>query len=147
MRILLTLFLVLFFSLPVTAAEDTNSVMGVKERAEKGDVQAQFELGLMYELGTADRAVRKNPAQAMKWYRKAAEHGFTIAQYYIGGMYEKGRGVEKDYSEAYFWYRLCACVNDLSGIESELSDQQKKTVRLRLAAWLKEHPAPAAAKR
>lgn len=39
-------------------------------------------------------------AQAMKWYRKAAEEGNAYAQYKLGEMYNFGRGVPENYAEA-----------------------------------------------
>ena len=40
--------------------------------AEQGDVDAQFILGYIYERG---EGVPQNGAEAVKWYRKAAEQG------------------------------------------------------------------------
>ena len=40
--------------------------------AEQGHVVAQFNLGVMYEFG---EGVPKNNAEAIKWFRKAAEQG------------------------------------------------------------------------
>ena len=42
------------------------------------------------------------------WYRLAAEQGDASAQYNLGVMYAKGRGVLKDEAEAVRWYRLAA---------------------------------------
>ena len=35
-------------------------------------------------------------AEAVKWYRKAAEQGLALAQFNLGVMYEKGKGVLQD---------------------------------------------------
>ena len=56
----------------------------------------------MYDNG---RGVQKDYAQAVKWYRKAAEQGDAMAQGSLGFMYENGRGVQKDKKEAAKWYR------------------------------------------
>lgn len=37
-----------------------------------------------------------------------AEQGHTQAQYAIGRLYEKGKGVERDFATAAKWYRLAA---------------------------------------
>ena len=50
----------------------------------------------------------KNEAEAVKWYRKAAEQGHADAQTYLGYCYKSGQGVPKDYSEAVKWYRKAA---------------------------------------
>jgi TPR repeat protein len=52
--------------------------------------------------------VAQNYAEALKWYRLAAEQGEAIAQYNLGYMYEYGRGVAKDYTQAMRWYRQAA---------------------------------------
>ena len=49
-----------------------------------------------------------NSAEAVKWYRKAAEQGFAAAQYDLGRMYFKGEVVPRDYTEAAKWYRKLA---------------------------------------
>ena len=41
----------------------------------------------------------------MKWFRKAAEQGNAPAQTILGMMYEDGRGITQDYTEAARWYR------------------------------------------
>ncbi len=42
------------------------------------------------------------------WFRKAAEQGKTLAQFYLGVMYENGYGVLEDDTEAVRWYRKAA---------------------------------------
>ena len=59
----------------------------------------------MYNEGTG---VPENDAEAVKWYRKAAEQGHTQAQFYLGNMYDKGRGVSEDKAEALNWWRKAA---------------------------------------
>ena len=44
----------------------------------------------------------------MKWYRKAADQDDTDAQFNLGNMYYKGRGVPQDYTEAAKWIRNAA---------------------------------------
>ncbi len=45
---------------------------------------------------------------AVSWYRKAADQGNAYAQYTLGGMYDRGEGVEKDAVQAVSWYRKAA---------------------------------------
>ena len=47
-------------------------------------------------------------AEAVKWFRKAAEQGEAFAQYNLGVMYADGEGVTQDYAEAVKWYRMAA---------------------------------------
>ncbi|MCX6340522.1 MAG: tetratricopeptide repeat protein [Candidatus Aureabacteria bacterium] len=66
--------------------------------AKKGDAEAQYKLGLMYDEG---HGVPKNYVEGAKWYRKAAEQGFAPAQSNLGFMYVNGQGVSQDYSATY----------------------------------------------
>ena len=76
-----------------------------KEAAEDSLVDAQYNLGAMYEKG---QGITQNYEEAVKWYRKAAEQGNAKAQHNLGVMYDNGQGVSKDYSEAVKWFRKAA---------------------------------------
>jgi TPR repeat protein len=52
--------------------------------------------------------VPQNYAEAMKWYRKAADQGNAAAQNNLGVMYDEGQGVPQNYAEAMKWYRKAA---------------------------------------
>ncbi|MGC6497432.1 MAG: tetratricopeptide repeat protein [Candidatus Puniceispirillaceae bacterium] len=73
--------------------------------AESGHATAQFNLGLMYELGTG---APQDYAGAVAWYRRAAEQGDAKAQSSLGVLYELGRGVARDLVRTYVWYDLAA---------------------------------------
>jgi uncharacterized protein len=47
---------------------------------------------------------RGDYAAAIRLFRPLAENGDAIAQYYLGDLYDKGRGVPQDYAEATKWY-------------------------------------------
>jgi TPR repeat protein len=74
-------------------------------RAEAGDAEAQRNLGVRYATG---RGVSKDDAEAMRWFRLAADQGHASAQFDLGVRYVTGRGVSKDDAEAMRWYRLAA---------------------------------------
>src|SRR6185295_15422053 len=73
--------------------------------AEKGNTQAQVQLGQMYREG---QGVPQDNAEALNWYRKAADQGSDEAQYNLGAMYRDGQGVAKNDAEALRWYRKAA---------------------------------------
>lgn len=73
--------------------------------AEKGDPDAQNNLGAMYANG---EGVTKDYQQAEKWYRLSANQGNSSAQNNLGWMYYKGQGVNQDYLEATRLFRLSA---------------------------------------
>jgi len=77
----------------------------MKPLAEKGQVTAQYNLGVMYFKG---EGVQQNYAEAAKWYRKAAEQGYAKAQYDLGVMFQHGQGVRQNYDEAVKWYHRAA---------------------------------------
>ena len=43
-------------------------------------------------------------AQAVVWYRKAADQGDADAQTLLGMMYDHGHGVPQDYAQAVVWF-------------------------------------------
>jgi len=51
--------------------------------------------------------------EAVAWYRKAAEQGNAVAQYYLGITYATGTGVPQDDVEAVAWYRKAAEQGDV----------------------------------
>ena len=61
---------------------DTNQLTLLRAKAEKGDAQAQFELGLASSLGKF--GVATDYVEAVKWYRRAAEQDHAKAQYNLG---------------------------------------------------------------
>jgi TPR repeat protein len=51
---------------------------------------------------------RKNLAEAIIWYRRAAAQGDVDAQIVLAAAYEDGIGVPQDYVEAHKWFNLAA---------------------------------------
>lgn len=61
-----------------------------------------------YRLYESGQGVPKDYAEALKWYRKAAEQGDALAQTQLGLMYIKGMGAPKDEAQAMAWLRKAA---------------------------------------
>jgi TPR repeat protein len=76
----------------------------LRQLAEQGDAQAQYNLGLMYD----GRGVPQDYVESLKWYRMAAEQGHANAQLFLGLMYKKGKGIPQDDAESVRWYRMAA---------------------------------------
>ena len=70
-------------------------------RAERGDPNAQYYLGLMYEAG---EGVDKDATQAVRWYRQSADQNLADAQFKLGDIHARGQ----DYTQAVQWYRRAA---------------------------------------
>jgi TPR repeat protein len=98
-----------FPRLPLTEAQD-------RERREQAQCpraavsvgetpEPEAAVGVMYELG---QGVAQDYAQALAWYRKAADQGNAGAQINLGDMYRDGHGVPQDYVRAHMWYNLAA---------------------------------------
>lgn len=80
--------------------------------AEKGDAEAQYVLGYMYETG---HVAPQNSTEAARWFRKAADSGDTMAQISLGRLYEKGKSVPQDYAEAKVLYAKAAAKGSARG--------------------------------
>ena len=74
--------------------------------AERGNKCAQSSLGDLYSIGSD--AVQQDYKKAVGWYRKSAAQGFYVAQYKLGLMYEKGRGVPRDIVLSHMWMLIAA---------------------------------------
>ncbi|MSO21522.1 MAG: sel1 repeat family protein [Acidobacteria bacterium] len=74
--------------------------------AEAGDADSQFRLGSLYGGGLG---VPQDTAEAVKWYRMAAEQGVVEAANILGVTYQMGgRGFPADFAEALKWHRVAA---------------------------------------
>lgn len=75
------------------------------ELAKKGDGNACFDLGVMYENG---EGITQDLVEAVKWYKKSAELGMVSAQYLLGNAYALGLGVPQNYIFAYAWHNVAS---------------------------------------
>lgn len=85
---------------------DSEFVADLRAKAESGGAQSQNDLGKALFLGNF--GLTKDEAEAVTWFRKAAEQNHAEAQYNLGWRYAEGRGVPKDEVEAVKWYRRAA---------------------------------------
>jgi uncharacterized protein len=103
------------FQLPAQQNEADRKVLAeIRAGADKGDAKAQYELGRAFFSGTL--SVAKDEAEAVKWFRKAAEQNVADAQYNLGVCYANGQGVTEDDAESVKWFRKAA--------EQNLADAQ-----------------------
>ena len=98
--------LIFFASVPIYSAASLDEI---RLKAERGDAAAQVQLGDAYDTGAG---VKKDVAEAIKWYRKAAEQGNADAQFGLGASYYAGAGVLKDETEALAWFMLSAAAGN-----------------------------------
>lgn len=86
-----------------------------KEMAEQGDVEAQFNLGMMCETGWS---VPVDYKKAVRWYREAANQGHANAQIRLGMLYYLGIGTQQSEIRGQKWIREAAKQNN--ALASEL---------------------------
>src|SRR6266403_854983 len=78
---------------------------GLTKKADSGDPQSQFQLGLAYEFG---QGVEQDTYAAIRWYRLAANSGDPAAQNNLGYLYQTGPKAVRDLAEASKWYMRSA---------------------------------------
>ncbi len=94
-----------------TASNDRYKAIHWYQRAaERGDRDAQHNLGLAYARGLG---VKKNIPKAIKWWRTAGLKGNSDSQYNLGIIYATGAsGIHQNFKEAERWWLLAAAGGD-----------------------------------
>lgn len=104
------------------ADSDEQRLNLIRRGAELGDATAQYMLGNAYRLGsrlTGD--VRGDPAEAARWYEKAAMQGHSDAAFHLGRAYRDGwKGVDQSYENAAMLF-LRAAGQEHPGAQSALA--------------------------
>jgi TPR repeat protein len=88
-----------------TVSSPTSIAVRLIQKANRGDPNAQAQLGWLYSIGSG---VPQNYYLAAKWYHRAAARGHGGAQFALGLLYDKGLGVPHDLVLAYMWLNLSA---------------------------------------
>lgn len=113
--------------------------------AERGNTQARYALGTMYEEG---QGVLHDYEAAFEWYRKAAEQGFAPAQLRLARMYYFGRHVRPDNVMAYVWASIAASQGDETALRNRekiarlINDHQLESARELAAEWIAKYNRP-----
>ena len=96
-------------------------------------------MGCAYEYGLAE--LPPDRAQAIGWYRKAAETGLIPAQYFLGEAYL----FSFDYTPAYTWLKIAESggYNDSKGylgiVTTLLSADQLRDADAQVSEWKRLH--------
>lgn len=127
---------------PASVVADTANTLQWRMRAEKGDAEAQYNLGMLYLTGVG---APQDFNEAIKWIKQAAEQGYGEAQNILGSAYYSGAGVEQSYLDAHMWFNLAAAqgVAD-AGTQRDLTAQHLTAEDIAKAqemaqAWLASH--------
>lgn len=136
--------LLLFFSSAAGASAMELELDRTLQQARKGDADASYFLGIMYQTGNG---ARQDCSKALEWTSRAAERGHVLAQSHLGVLYRDGCGdaVMQDSIEAYVWLSLAAAQGlkfaqeNLESLKSEMhpyliADAQRRADRIKSAS-------------
>jgi hypothetical protein len=101
---IVTLGLSVGLAQPVVAQSLEDGAKKLRPLAEQGDPWAQTLLGTCYGSGIG--GVSLDYAEALKWFRKAAEQGYGDGLANMGDAYAGGYGVPRNYVLAYMYLEL-----------------------------------------
>ena len=90
----------------------------VPQGGRAGGCRAQIQSRRHVRQG---RGVPQDDAEAVKWYRKAADQGYALAQTNLGIMYDDGRGVPQDYVQAHMWFNLAVAAAGNSAMARDIA--------------------------
>lgn len=90
---------------PLSPAQQAEQERQLRSFADRGDADAQFELGLRYLTG---EGFKKDDKKGVEWLEKAANTGHLRAQFVYGSLFEDGVTVPKDLAKAVQWYQKAA---------------------------------------
>lgn len=110
----------------------------------------RFDLSPEPDYGRGVKAYLKGDYEdAAREFLPLAEENHTQAQYYLGTMYHKGRGVPQDYVQAYIWATIATAngkglnrkrAAELRGkLLKILSPTQKAKAKKALQEWDRSH--------
>lgn len=102
------------------------------QAAERGDAEAQFNLGIIYENGSGDsRYVDEgNRPEAVRWLLAAAEQGLPRAQIKLAEMYAGEPEIPENSVKACGWYLLATMGLRGAHLQKAQSAYQRASSRL-----------------
>ncbi len=92
--------------------DDVEATRLLRKAADRGYMAAEESLGIFAETGIG--LDHPSPAEALDWYKKAAQQGSVDAETDIALMYANGKGVTRDPAQAVAWFRRAAEGGDAS---------------------------------
>lgn len=116
---MIVVLVALVMILPTAVQADLNEDFAVCRRtllpigSDPRSSTEQYCLGLSHAFALNHK---KDRAEAVKWFRKAADQNHAAAAAVLGYLYERGDGVRADPAEAAKWYRKSADQNNSDGL-------------------------------
>ena len=112
----------------------------LKQAAELGNPESQYNLGYCYQAGIG---VKQDFKTAIKWYSKSAEQGWNDGLYQMMMAYGSGNGVKQDFNKAFSYALKCAkngdgtcmfnvinCYKDGMGTDKNIDKMLEWAIRL-----------------
>lgn len=81
--------------------DQAQAISYFKKAAEKGNTEANYQLGLIYQK-------EMEPVDAFNCFMKAAEKGYGTAMFEVAKAYESGMGTGRNRKQAIAWYTKCS---------------------------------------
>jgi len=112
--------------------------------ATKGDPDAEYNLGVMYDNRIDDHGnavdptddngnpIDSNRSEAMKWLRRAAEHGQARAQMRLAELYASGPAAARNYGRSCQWFILA--MTALDGVHRQRAQNGYRDASAQLTA-------------
>lgn len=126
------------------------------QAAGRGDAEAQFNLGIMYENGLGDRSYTAEGSrpEAIRWLLAAAEQGLPRAQIKLAEMYAGEPDTPESSVKACGWLLLAAkCLHGAQlqsaqstyrRVSASLTSAEVERARSFAQGWVASQPASAA---
>ena len=90
--------------------EDFVHLSEIKKRSDQGCTESQIKLVLYY----FNNDTKEDNENGFYWAKLVAIKEHPIGQFYLAYAYEKGKGVEQDYEQAFHWASLAAKTNSFA---------------------------------
>ncbi|GAA6171990.1 hypothetical protein NBRC116592_16600 [Colwellia sp. KU-HH00111] len=95
------------FTLSNIAKPEVIDVQTIKEKASEGDLESQFQLGVLY---LKDKTKRHD---GIYWLKQSANLGYLKAQHQLANEYFIGKNIDTDNDQVLKYYLMAAKQNDL----------------------------------
>ena len=111
MKLFIKLITLIFLSLTFTQTQASLKIPieKIKDVAEQGNTEAQYNLAMMYLRGWG---TKQNFEEAFKWLKTAVEQGHNGAQFRLALMYLSGEGTEQNINKAFQLLKTAAKQGD-----------------------------------
>ncbi|WP_455004839.1 tetratricopeptide repeat protein [Capnocytophaga gingivalis] len=111
----------LFLGIAGYGQEDKIDIQTIMKKAKAGDAIAQYDLAGCYEVG---EGVEKSTKEAIYWYKKSAEKGYSYAQWQLALFYKYGyykKNISQSNKKAFYWLNKAATQNNTTA-QRQLAD-------------------------